>query len=139
MKPTKQFVVIASAMSLLTISTIGPAEERLSPPQLDGITAGAFEGYAGAEACGVTASTYTLAVGSTYTVDAGQVDGQVGAIDVVRSDSRAQSPGSAAGAGLTDAMGYAQSNAARASVSAASGMSYGAAGAARPDRQLSIR
>lgn len=94
----KKLIITASAISMLAFGAVASAEQQLSLSQMDGITAGgSFDGWADARARGVYADVYTRAYGTTKTIDVLQIPGQVGKIDVVRTDGRTESTAFATG------------------------------------------
>lgn len=104
----KKLIVTASAVSMLAFGAMVSAEQHLSLTEMDGITAGGVAtAIADARARGVTSSTFTSAIGLTYTVDSLAVPGQLGSIDVVRSEGEAISEALATSGGFSSATGAA--------------------------------
>jgi hypothetical protein len=120
----KKLIITATAASMLAFGAVVSAEQQLSFGEMDGVTAGGFvDAFADARARGVTSDTYTSTYALTRTIDAWQVPGQVGVIDVVASDGEAVSSATATGSfaqaggrlvnpdgSLTDELGYARGN-----------------------------
>jgi hypothetical protein len=106
-KLMKKLIITASAISMLAFGAVASAEQQLSLSQMDGITAGgSFDGLADARARGEYTDAYTWSEGTSRTVDEIQVEGQVGAIDVVRTDGYTESDAYATGGSFADAHGY---------------------------------
>lgn len=104
----KKLIVTASAVSMLAFGVMVSAEQQLSLTEMDGVTAGGIaSAVADARARGVNTDTYTSAIGITYTVDSIAVSGQLGTIDVVRSEGEAISEALATSGGFSSAIGMA--------------------------------
>jgi hypothetical protein len=102
----KKLIIAASTVSLLVFGASVSAEQRLSAAEMDGVTAAGFaEYFASARARGVESSTEVETYGDTYTVDTARVPGQVGGIDVVRSEGGARTYAYARGS-FAEADGY---------------------------------
>lgn len=102
----KKLIITASTLSLLAFGSVASAEQQLSMAEMEGVSAAGFaDVFADARARGVEAFAQTYTDAFTRTVDEIQVDGQVGAIDVVQTDGLAESYAFARGS-FAEADGY---------------------------------